>query len=124
MIKIVYISLTGNTQTFVDRLGFPSLNLNDNTVYTEVNNPYIIIAPTYDKEVTDIFNEFLEIGNNKQYCKGVVGCGNINFAELYCFTAKDLNRDYNIPLLHMMEYFGNDNDLKKIKGVVESLGTA
>ena len=79
MTKIVYISLTGNTQTFVDRLG---------------------------------------------YCKGVVGCGNINFAELYCFTAKDLSRDYNIPLLHMMEYFGNGNDLKKIKGVVESLGTA
>lgn len=124
MIRIVYISLTGNTQTVVNRLGFPSLNLNDNTVYTEVNNPYIIIAPTYDKEVTDIFNEFLEIGNNKQYCKGVVGCGNINFAELYCFTAKDLSRDCNIPLLHMMEYFGNDNDLKKIKGVVESLGTA
>lgn len=124
MITIVYISLTGNTQTFVDRLGFPALNLNDNTVYTEINNPYIIIAPTYDKEVTEIFNEFLEIGNNKQYCKGIVGCGNMNFAELYCFTAKDLSRDYNIPLLHMMEYFGNNNDLKKIKGVVESLGTA
>lgn len=123
--KLVFFSLTGQTRKFVNKLGFESIELDNSNPFFSLNEPYIIIVPTYDLEVTEIINDFIETDENLSYCKGVVGIGNKNFANLYCFTAKDLSLEYKIPYLYDLEFQGTEKDVvyltEKIDKVVELL---
>ncbi|MBD3949796.1 class Ib ribonucleoside-diphosphate reductase assembly flavoprotein NrdI [Tuanshanicoccus lijuaniae] len=119
---MVYLSLTGQTRRFIKKFDWPAIELFADTPMLEVTEPYIIVAPTYEREVTDLLWEFVETGNNRHYLQGVAGGGNVNFNTLYCFTAKDLSRDFNVPILHLFEFQGNANDVKKLKEEVEKLG--
>ncbi|MDO4431846.1 MAG: class Ib ribonucleoside-diphosphate reductase assembly flavoprotein NrdI [Aerococcaceae bacterium] len=119
---VVYLSLTGQTRKFVRKLDWPTFELSMENAFTEVNEPYILVVPTYEKEVTFLANDFIETGNNLAYLKGVVGGGNRNFNTLFGFTAKDLSRDYNVPLLHLFEFQGSQNDVNILKEQVNKLG--
>lgn len=120
--KVVYFSLTGQTRKFVNKLEMDSLELTPTNPFIPVNEPYIVITPTYDKETTEILNDFIETENNQSFLKGVAGGGNLNFAQLFVFTAKDLAKEYNVPLIHSFEFQGNEDDVSKIKKVVDDLG--
>ena len=80
---VVYLSITGQTRKFVHKLDYPLLEITPNSVFTEVQEPYIVVVPTYEKEATEIVNEFIEVGNNRHYFKGVAGGGNRNFNTLF-----------------------------------------
>lgn len=121
-VLIVYMSLTGQTRKFVKKLDLPSLELRPDQVMKEIDQPYLLIAPTYEREVTDLLWEFVETGHNRNYLHGVCGGGNLNFNTLYCFTAKDLARDFDVPLIHLFEFQGNQQDVDKIKAEVDKLG--
>ncbi len=118
---IVYMSLVGNTRRFVEKLGLPSLEITDHNAFTTVDQPYLMIVPTYEIEVTDIMNDFIETGDNLSYCQGVIGGGNLNFNDLFCFTAKDLAMDYDLPLLHTFEFMGNSHDVEKVKELAKEI---
>lgn len=120
--KVVYLSLTGQTRKFVNKLGMDFLEITPTDPFIAVDEPYIVITPTYEKEVTEILNDFIETENNQSFLKGVAGGGNINFGQLFVFTAKDLARDYNVPLLHSFEFQGSEVDVKKLKKAVDDLG--
>ncbi|MGX7349592.1 class Ib ribonucleoside-diphosphate reductase assembly flavoprotein NrdI [Dolosicoccus paucivorans] len=120
---VVYMTMTGQTRRFVNKLDLPSLEITQENMYTEINKPFIIIVPTYQGEATDIMYDLLETGNNAAYFKGVAGGGNLNFGTLFCYTAKDIARDFNVPLLHMFEFQGNDKDVKIIKEKVQEIGS-
>ncbi|WP_208560251.1 class Ib ribonucleoside-diphosphate reductase assembly flavoprotein NrdI [Marinilactibacillus kalidii] len=120
--KVVYFSLTGQTRKFVNKLEMDSLELTPTDPFIPVNEPYIIITPTYDREMTEILNDFIETEHNQSFLKGVAGGGNLNFAQLFVFTAKDLAEEYNVPLIHCFEFQGNEEDVLKIKKVVDDLG--
>ena len=92
--------------------------------FISINEPFIIVAPTYEREATEILYDFIETADNKQYFKGVAGGGNLNFGQLFVFTAKDLAKEYDVPLLHTFEFQGNDEDVKKLKKAVNDLGQA
>lgn len=118
---IVYMSLTGQTRKFVKKLGFAALEINATNPFQEVHEPFIVIAPTYELEVTDILNDFIEAGNNRAFLKGVAGGGNRNFNTLFGFTAKDLARDYSVPLLHLFEFQGDKHDVKDLVQNIHNL---
>lgn len=119
---IVYMSVVGNTRKFVQKLGLPTLEITPDNCFTEVDEPYLMVVPTYDIYTTDIMNDFIESGENQSYCRGVVGGGNRNFGkDLFCYTAQDLALDYAIPLLHCFEFMGSDYDVNKVKEIVETL---
>ena len=118
----VFLSITGQTRKFVAKLGYETFEITPDTAYTEVQEPFILVVPTYDIEATEIVNEFIETGHNAHYLKGVAGGGNRNFNTLFGFTAKDISRDYNVPLLHLFEFQGSDNDVNKLKEQVDNLG--
>lgn len=122
--KIVFISLTGQTRKFVQKLDMDLLELTPTNPFISINEPFVIVTPTYEKEATEILNDFLETADNKQHFKGVAGGGNLNFAQLFVFTAKDLAKEYHVPLLHTFEFQGNDEDVKKLKKAVNDLGKA
>lgn len=119
--KVVFISLTGQTRKFVKKLNMDLLELSATNPFQIVNEPYIIVAPTYEKEVTEILNDFIETAENKYFLKGVAGGGNLNFGKLFVFTAKDLAIDYDVPLLHSFEFQGNKEDVKLLKKAVDQI---
>ncbi len=116
------MSLTGQTHKFVNKLEMDSLRITMDNAFQEIEEPYVVIAPTYDVEVTEILNDFIETGQNQQYLRGVCGSGNMNFSELYCFTAKDLAKEYQVPLLLTFEFQGNVNDVINMKEKVNEIG--
>lgn len=120
--KVVYLSLTGQTRKFVKKLDMDLLELSPTNPFISMEEPFIIVIPTYEKEATEILNDFIETDNNLHYFKGVAGGGNLNFGKLFVFTAKDLAHDYNVPLLHAFEFQGNEADVEKLKKAVKDLG--
>lgn len=118
---IVYFSLTGNTQNFINKFknscksnlfDIEFINISDDC-YQEVENPYILIAPTYEPEVTYIANEFIET-NDIDLLRGFIGGGNKNFAEDYIYTAKNLADEYGKPVLMDFEFSGTDKDVEDL----------
>lgn len=120
--KVVFISITGQTKKFVKKLDMDILEITLDNAFTEIYEPYVVVVPTYEIEATSIINDFIETGNNISYLKGVAGGGNRNFNTLFCFTARDLSKKYNVPVIHEFEFQGSINDVNKFKEEVAKLG--
>ncbi|EOH96865.1 nrdI protein [Enterococcus moraviensis ATCC BAA-383] len=119
--KIVYFSVTGQTRRFIKKLDLAAYELEPANPFFEINEPFVLVVPTYDQEITEVVNDFLDYKNNREYLQGVAGGGNLNFAELYVYTAKDIARDYNVPMLFAFEFSGTNDDVESFKKVVNEL---
>lgn len=120
--KIVYFSVTGQTRRFVKKTNIDSTyEIKPLNPLKEIKEPFLLIVPTYEKEITAPVFQFLECKKNALYCKGVIGTGNRNFAELFIFTAKDIEKKYAIPLLMAFEFAGTTKDVEKFKEVVKKI---
>ena len=119
--KLVFFSLTGQTRRFIKKLGLPSYEIDTSNPFHEMNEPFVLIVPTYDAEVTEVVNDFIEYKTNQMNMQGVAGGGNLNFADLFIFTAKDISRDYETPLLYSFEFSGTDTDVENFKKVVSEI---
>lgn len=120
--KLVYFSLTGQTRRFIKKLELPNTHEIDPTdPFKEINEPYLLVVPTYDKDVTEVVNDFIEYETNLDFLQGVAGGGNRNFADLFIFTAKDIARDYHVPLLFSFEFNGTQEDVNNFKKVVKEI---
>lgn len=118
MMKIVYFSVTGQTRRFIKKLDLPAYEIEPANPFFEINEPFLLIVPTYDIEITEVVNDFLDYKSNKEYLRGVAGGGNRNFAELFVYTAKDIARDYHVPLVFSFEFSGTSEDIESFKKVV------
>lgn len=106
----------------MQKLNMDMLELNPADPFIEINEPFIIVTPTYDGEVKELLNDFLETGKNASHFKGIAGGGNLNFGQLFIFTAKELAEAYDVPLLHQFEFQGTEEDVIKLKKAVKDLG--
>ncbi|MBY5034118.1 class Ib ribonucleoside-diphosphate reductase assembly flavoprotein NrdI [Streptococcus gallolyticus] len=138
-IYLVYISLSGNTQSFVKRLtGFfqfqtdweiESVHVKDlvkeEIDFYELDAPFVAFLPTYleggngvdngDTEIlTNPLGDFIAYGNNVTYCLGIVGSGNRNFNNQYCLTAKQYAERFGFPVIDNFELRGLQNDIERI----------
>lgn len=139
-LTFVYISLSGNTESFVSRLQTylriqnPSLTIHlidikslvkEEQDFFFLNKPYVTFVPTYleggngidngDVEIltTDV-RDFMAYGENAFYCLGVVGSGNRNFNHQYCLTAQQYSQQFSVPVLDTFEMRGMQNDVERI----------
>lgn len=146
-VSLVYISLSGNTESFVRRLTdylleqHPSLEVEkihikdlvkEGQPFFEMDNPFIAFLPTYleggngvdngDVEIltTDV-GDFIAYGHNASKCLGVIGSGNRNFNNQYCLTAKQYSERFGFPVLADFEMRGMLGDIKKVAGIIEEL---
>lgn len=138
-IGLVYISLSGNTKSFIERLqNYLKFNSNykiktihvkdlikQNQPFTKLNYPFITFLPTYleggngiDSGNTEILTtplkDFIAYQNNYKNCLGIVGFGNKNFNHQYCLTAKQYSEKFNFPVLNTVELRGMQNDVERI----------
>ncbi|MBL1228929.1 class Ib ribonucleoside-diphosphate reductase assembly flavoprotein NrdI [Enterococcus sp. BWB1-3] len=119
--KIAYFSVTGQTRRFIKKLDLPAYEIEPANPFFEINEPFILVVPTYDIEITEVVNDFLDYKTNKNNLQGVAGGGNRNFAELFVYTAKDIARDYDVPLLFSFEFSGTNEDVESFKKVVSEI---
>lgn len=142
--KLLYISISGNTRAFIKRLTdyaesqpdtnftFDPKEIHDNSVFEQEPEPFVVFVPTYleggngidngDQEIlTESMREYLEFNDNYQQCLGVIGSGNKNFNYQYCLTAKQYAEQFDIPFLADFELRGTTQDIERIYQVLTTL---
>ncbi|MGX7073047.1 class Ib ribonucleoside-diphosphate reductase assembly flavoprotein NrdI [Falseniella ignava] len=146
-ISLVYISLSGNTESFVTRLKDYLLAqyadievekihikalIKEGQGFFEMANPYIAFLPTYleggngvdngDVEIlTTPVGDFIAFGDNASKCFGVVGSGNRNFNNQYCLTARQYSQRFGFPVLANFEMRGMLGDIKNVASIIADL---
>jgi protein involved in ribonucleotide reduction len=123
-IQIVYFSNhSGNTKRFVDKLDNSSIRIPiswnpASPVY--VNAEYVLMVPTYGggserSAIPKQVKGFLNIEENRNLLRGVVGFGNTNFGDNYCKAADLIAQKTGVPVIARVEIFGTDDDVNKVK---------
>jgi protein involved in ribonucleotide reduction len=123
-IQIVYFSnYSGNTKRFVEKLDNGSIRIPINwepasPVYA--TREYVLMIPTYGggserSAIPKQVKSFLNIKENRDLLRGVVGFGNTNFGDNYCKAADLIAQKTGVPVIARVEIFGTDDDVNKVK---------
>ena len=145
-LRVIYISLSGNTASFVKRLSehmalWHDVTIKATNVYDLVKNdvafsvesePFVIFLPTYleggdgvetgtTEVLTTPLRDYMSYQNNYKQCLGVIGSGNCNFNEQYCLTAKQYSEQFDFPVLDTFELRGTQKDIERIADKLVSL---
>lgn len=121
---IVYFSnYSGNTKRFVEKISEHSIRIPisdtaDNP--TIVNNPYVLFVPTYGggnegASVPRQVRYFLNVLENRNLLRGIVGFGNKNFGDHYCKAANMISTKTGKPVIARVEIFGTIDDVINVK---------
>ena len=135
-IRFYYISLSGNTSSFVQRVSqyietthhreVESLNIKDlKGKAITVDGPFVSFLPTYleggngidtgfQEILTGNLQKFLEYQGNFRYCLGIIGSGNRNFNKQFCLTAFQYAEQFGFPVIDVFELRGTDEDVERI----------
>lgn len=139
-IKILFISIEGNTRSFVKKLADYAAGMHDQdsqnpvvqlkeiseqTDFADESDPYFAFVPTYldggngidngvKELMTNALGEYIGYAKNASLCHGIVGSGNKNFNEQYCLTAKRYASEFNVPFLTDYELRGTGRDVERI----------
>jgi len=121
-IDIVYFSnYSGNTKRFVEKLNGTAIRIpidwSGNSI--TVNQPYVLFVPTYGggkgrAAIPRQVRAFLNVKENRDLLRGVVGFGNTNFGEHFCKAADIVSQKTGVPIIARVEIFGTEDDVKKI----------
>lgn len=123
-IDVVYFSnYSGNTKRFVEKLNGTNIRIPIDTNSSGdlvVDNEFVLFVPTYGggsekSAIPKQVRRFLNIQQNRDLLRGVVGFGNTNFGEHFCKAADIISRKTGVPVVARVEIFGTEEDLDKVK---------
>ena len=123
-IDIVYFSnYSGNTKRFVEKLDEHSairIPIDWDGSGITLDQPYILFVPTYGggegrAAIPRQVRLFLNIKENRNLLRGVVGFGNTNFGEHFCKAADLISAKTGVPVIAKVEIFGTEDDVNKVK---------
>ncbi|MGT2943979.1 class Ib ribonucleoside-diphosphate reductase assembly flavoprotein NrdI [Streptococcus canis] len=139
-LTIVFISLSGNTLSFVKRLSLyfeehhnlqvKQINIKDLKHETfPVKDTFVAILPTYleggngidsgEVEIlTNPLGDFIAAYDNYKHCMGIIGSGNKNFNNQYCLTAKQYAERFGFPMLGDFELRGTNDDIECLAEII------
>ena len=128
-IDIVYFSnYSGNTKRFVEKFDEHAIRIpidwRNHSI--TVDQPYVLMVPTYGggegrTAIPRQVRSFLNIKENRNLLRGVVGFGNTNFGEHFCKAAHMISEKAGVPLIAKIEIFGTDDDVITLKQRLEML---
>lgn len=127
MVKVVYFSsATNNTKRFVEKLGLPNerIPLHANDPELLVNEPYVLIVPTYGGgsikgAVPKQVIAFLNNPENRRHCVGVISSGNTNFGKAYCIAGDIISSKLGVPHMYKFELLGTPEDVSRVRKGLE-----
>lgn len=127
-INIVYFSnYSENTKRFVNKVDDGSFNITripissgSRDVSFVSDSPYILFVPTYGggserSAIPRQVRQFLNVPQNRDLLRGVVGFGNTNFGEHFCKAAELISKKTGVPIVARIEIFGTPEDVDKLK---------
>ena len=138
-LTFIYISISGNTRSFIQRLkkdleqqGHQVNTLDVSSLNNEthpVTKAFIAFLPTYleggngidngDHEIlTNALGDFIEAHDNFKQCLGIIGSGNKNFNNQYCLTAMQYAKYFDFPFLADFEMRGTPKDITRISQII------
>ena len=143
-LNIRYISIEGNTRSFVSHLAEysdkqheenadkPTLKveeISEQSDFIDETEPYFAFVPTYldggngidngvKELMTNVLGEYIAYHDNRKQCLGVIGSGNRNFNEQYCLTARRYADKYGFPFLADYELRGTTRDVTRIYDLI------
>lgn len=119
---VFFSSVTNNTTTFVEKIGFPHerIPLRPRDPELFVDYPYVLVVPTYGggewkNAVPKQVIKFLNVKENRDNCVGVIASGNTNFGEGYGIAGEVVSSKLKVPMLYRFELRGFDRDVKMIQ---------
>lgn len=127
MLVVYFSSATGNTKRFVEKLGLPSqrIPLRRNDPELNVDEPYVLICPTYgggvsvtggnSRPVPGQVIRFLNNEGNRSLIRGVIAAGNSNFGADYCLAGKVIADKCKVPYLYRFELMGSAEDVAHVR---------
>jgi protein involved in ribonucleotide reduction len=128
MAGLVYFSTkSGNTRRFVEKLGLPAnrIPLNRSDPPLQVEEPYILVVPTYGdgdprSAVPAPVIRFLNDEHNRSLIRGVIAGGNTNFGQSFGLAGRVVAQKCQVPLLYRFELMGTVEDVHRVlAGVTE-----
>jgi len=122
---VYFSSQSENTHRFVLRTGLPCLRIPLNGEPLQVDEPYILVVPSYGggtakgavpKQVIQFLNDV----DNRQGIRGVIAAGNRNFGEAYCLAGSIIAQKCRVPCLYRFELLGTEEDIANVtQGVTQ-----
>lgn len=107
---IVYDSLTGNVQRFVNKLGMKGIKITPDLI---VDEPYVLITYTIGfGNVPESTESFLQ--RNHELMIGVCSSGNRIWGNNFAKSADTISQAYNVPILLKFEISGQQGDVDKL----------
>ena len=125
-IDIVYFSnYSGNTKKFVEKLSDSFGNVHripidwDKSGPLVVSHDFVLFVPTYgggseSSAVPRQVKKFLNITQNRDSLRGIVGFGNTNFGEHFCKAAEVISRKTGVPIIARVEIFGTPEEVNTV----------
>lgn len=91
-----------------------------------MDGEFVLFVPTYGggsekSAIPRQVKKFLNVEQNRNLLRGVVGFGNTNFGQDFCKAAEIISRKTGVPIIARVEIFGTDYDLQIIKERLEIL---
>ena len=133
MLIVYFSSATGNTHKFVSKLGFPSarIPLRKNEPPLEVNEPYVLVCPTYGGGVSIAGGDprpvpvqvirFLNNPHNRGLLRAVIAGGNANFSTDFGKAGDLIAAKTGVPYVYRFELMGTDEDVRLVRqGLLEN----
>jgi protein involved in ribonucleotide reduction len=130
-LDIVYFSnYSGNTKRFVEKLTNNArripIDYDADADTVGVCNPFVLVVPTYGggsekSAIPRQVREFLNVPENRQLLRGVIGTGNTNFGEHYCKAADLISAKTGVPIVARVEILGTPEDIELITERLEML---
>jgi protein involved in ribonucleotide reduction len=130
-LDIVYFSnYSGNTKRFVEKLTNNArripIDYNADADTVGVCVPYILVVPTYGggsekSAIPRQVRAFLNVPENRELLRGVIGTGNTNFGEHYCKAAELISAKTGVPIVARVEILGTPEDIELITERLEML---
>ena len=117
-LTLVYISLSGNTQSFVKRMS-DYLSLNHGINCRQINIKELNHETFQVVEIlTNPLGDFIAAHDNHKRCFGIIGSGNRNFNNQYCLTAKQYSQRFGFPMLGDFELRGTQSDIERLAPII------
>lgn len=127
-IFVVYFSsISNNTHRFVEKLNFEKaripVEIDQELV---VDKDYVLFCPTYSGgkglrsgAVPKQVIKFLNNEQNRRFCKAVIASGNTNFGDTFALAGTIISQKLKVPFLYSFELLGTNDDIKKVRQILE-----
>jgi protein involved in ribonucleotide reduction len=127
---VYFSNYSGNTKRFVEKLTNNArripIDYSADADTVGVCVPYILVVPTYGggsekSAIPRQVRAFLNVPENRELLRGVIGTGNTNFGEHYCKAAELISAKTGVPIVARVEILGTPEDIELITERLEML---